>query len=165
MRLPVLLASLMIFILLTAGCIQHPTPPAPTNDSDRITVETFDNLNDIRRYAGLPILRWDGVLADNAAFRSCDLIYNFAHQDMYALWNNPDYASFTLLSENITRIGWWHDLSQMHGKFVNEMFWASPSHRAAMLDGRYDRVGIWTCIFSTNTPGLWTVFVVQEFGG
>jgi uncharacterized protein YkwD len=100
----------------------------------------FDSVNHERRAQGLPALRWNEALADAAQRHAQEM----ARQDSvsHTLPGEPSLASratkagarFSWISENIVQS------SSAAG--AHEQFMKSPNHRANILDGDMDSVGI-----------------------
>jgi uncharacterized protein YkwD len=100
----------------------------------------FDSVNHERRAQGLPALRWNDALAE-AALRHAQ---GMARQDSvsHALPGEPSLASraaragahFSWISENVVQ--------SATAAGAHEQFMKSPNHRANILDGDMDSVGI-----------------------
>jgi uncharacterized protein YkwD len=133
------LASLVCLVLLSAAWAQ----PASAG-AERVLL---DSVNHERRAQGLPALRWNEALADAAQ----------RHAQEMALPGEPSLASratkagarFSWISENIVQ--------STSAAGAHEQFMKSPNHRANILDGDMDSVGIGIA----ERHGQ--VFVVEDF--
>ena len=115
----------------------------------------FDSVNHERRAQGLPALRWNEALADAAQRHAQEM----ARQDSvaHALPGEPSLPSratkagarFSWISENIVQ--------STSAAGAHQQFMKSPNHRANILDGDMDSVGIGIA----ERHGL--VFVVEDF--
>jgi uncharacterized protein YkwD len=115
----------------------------------------FDSLNRERHAQGLPALRWNEALAEAAQRHAQEM----ARQDSvsHALPGEPSLASraakagahFSWISENIVQ--------STSATGAHEQFMKSPNHRANILDGDMDSVGIGV----TERHGQ--LFVVEDF--
>jgi len=100
----------------------------------------FDSVNHERRAQGLPALRWNEALADAAQRHAQEM----SRQDSvsHTLPGEPSLASratkagarFSWISENIVQ--------STSAAGAHEQFMKSPNHRANILDGDMDSVGI-----------------------
>lgn len=100
----------------------------------------FDSVNHERRAQGLPALRWNDALAEAAQRHAQEM----ARQDSvsHTLPGEPSLASraakagahFSWISENIVQ--------STSAAAAHEQFMKSPNHRANILDGDMDSVGI-----------------------
>jgi uncharacterized protein YkwD len=141
------LASLVCLVLLSAAWAQ----PASAG-AERVLL---DSVNHERRAQGLPALRWNEALADAAQRHAQEM----ARQDSvsHTLPGEPSLASratkagarFSWISENIVQS------TSVAG--AHEQFMKSPNHRANILDGDMDSVGIGIA----ERHGQ--VFVVEDF--
>jgi uncharacterized protein YkwD len=141
------LASLVCLVLLSAAWAQ----PASAG-AERVLL---DSVNHERRAQGLPALRWNEALADAAQRHAQEM----ARQDSvsHTLPGEPSLASratkagarFSWISENIVQ--------STSAAGAHEQFMKSPNHRANILDGDMDSVGIGIA----ERHGQ--VFVVEDF--
>jgi uncharacterized protein YkwD len=100
----------------------------------------FGSLNHARRAQGLPALRWNAALASAAQRHSEEMA---RHDSVsHTLPGEPSLASrattagarFSWISENIVQ--------STSAAGAHEQFMQSPNHRANILDGDMDSVGI-----------------------
>lgn len=111
--------------------------------------ESFQRINSEREGRGLSILTLDQTLINKAQ----DWADSMAASDRVSHSVLTDGAGndWRVLGENV---GWARSIGEAHALFM-----ASAPHRAAILDGRYDRVGTGV----TERGGKY--FVVQVFAG
>ena len=111
--------------------------------------ESFQRINSEREARGLSILTLDQTLINKAQ----DWADHMAATGSVQHSRLADGAGndWRVLGENV---GWARSVGEAHALFMN-----SPSHRGAILDGRYDRAGTGV----TESGGRY--YVVQVFAG
>jgi uncharacterized protein YkwD len=125
--------------------------------SDPVTNGLYNALNANRVQNGLPPLAWSPKLANTAGtwanqMSNANSLY---HQSLTALINSPDYAGYYTLGENIL-VG----PGGMSADAIQAAWMASPPHRANILSGNFNIVGIG--YFRGPDGRIWAV---QDFGG
>jgi hypothetical protein len=159
----VLLGYSVILILVKALAIVIPIAlPAASLYSSAITnANIFSLTNTARAAAGLPLLAVNGLLEQAAQAKANDMLAGqyFAHQspDGRMPWNfirgtGYDYRH---AGENLA-------VHFQQAEDVQAGWMASPTHRANILDNRYQEIGVG--VSSGQFDGVPTVFVVQMFG-
>jgi uncharacterized protein YkwD len=139
----------------TAGCLPDNQgsigPDDPTNN------QIFQELNARRRAANLPEFGYSPKLGLDAQIWSAVMAQGtgLVHQDLNALLAKPDHGAYWTLGENIL-VGPWY----MTGSIIVNLFMNSPPHRANILSGNFNVVGIGSS-FSADGR-LWVSLV---FGG
>ena len=115
----------------------------------------FDAVNHERRAQGLPPLRWNDALADAAQkhaqemARQNSVSHTLPGEPSLAGRANKAGARFSWISENIVQ--------STSASGAHEQFMKSPNHRANILDGDMDSVGIGIA----RSRGQ--LFVVEDF--
>jgi uncharacterized protein YkwD len=145
--------ALAIGIGATA-CLPDTGPP-PTSDGYQRAL--FDAVNRDRANAGLPPLTFSPKLSVLAGGHSCDMSragYLF-HTDLGAtLNNNPDYAAYWTLGENVVMAP-----SSYSAWDLENLWMGSPTHRANILSPNYNVVGMAVCFAADGR-----VWATQDFG-
>jgi uncharacterized protein YkwD len=128
-----LLASAVVCLVLLSSAWAQPA----SKGAERAL---FDAVNHERRAQGLPALRWNDALAEAAQRHAQEM----ARQDSvsHTLTGEASLASratkagarFSWISENIVQ--------STSAAGAHEQFMKSPNHRANILDGDMDSVGI-----------------------
>jgi uncharacterized protein YkwD len=134
-----------------ASSAEQPAGSAPAGD-DKIL---FDHVNESRRLAGLPALRWDAHLAA-AARKHCALLVeheSLSHQfpgeaDLKERLQQSG-AEFSAAAENVALAG---TPDELHDQWMH-----SPPHRANILDPQLTAIGI------AEQPGHKGLYAVQDF--
>jgi uncharacterized protein YkwD len=131
-----------------ASCTAAPTDPTIRR--------LFDRVNSDRAANGVGPLCWNpqlmGLAQDHSNTMASTL--NFAHRDLSVTINQPDYAGYTALAENIL-VG----PQSMTADAIEDAFMNSPGHRANILATNVDSVGI---ALADSSDGR--VWVTQNFG-
>lgn len=117
----------------------------------------FNDLNHDRAVNGLPPLTWSPKLANQAGAWANTMANSggLEHQNLGALVSSADYGGFRAMAENIFVGTVGMSVEQVEGAWIN-----SPEHRANILSGNYNIVGIG--YFRSGDGRLWAV---QDFGG
>jgi uncharacterized protein YkwD len=142
-----LVSALVCAALLSSARAQ----PAPTGEQRAL----FDAVNHERCGQGLPPLRWNDALADAAQrhaqemARQNSVSHTLPGEPSVAARATKAGARFTWISENIVQ--------SASAVGAHEQFLKSPNHRANILDGDMDSVGIGI------TRGRGQLFVVEDF--
>jgi uncharacterized protein YkwD len=148
-------AMAVVIALGLSSCALPDTSAA--GPGDPYTAALFNALNHDRAVNGLPQLTWSpklGNLAGNWAQQMAN-VNSLYHQNLGALINSPDYAGYRTLGENIL-VG----PGSMSAGSMEAAWMASPLHRANILSGAFNIVGIG---YVRGPDGrLWAV---QDFGG
>lgn len=127
-----------------------------------ITVEQVVALSNAERAkSGLPALRFNGTLSQSAAAKASDMFSNqyWAHtspqgKEPWDFFKTAGY-SYKVAGENLAR-----DFSttpDMMAAWMN-----SPTHRANIMNSRYEEIGI--AVVNGTLNGIETTLVVQHFG-
>ncbi len=102
--------------------------------------ELFASINQARRAQGLPVLRWNDLLAA-AARRHAEIMaergtaqHGFEGEPSLSARVKQAGARFSWLSENVTQ--------GPTPEFIHSQFMKSPSHRANILDTDMDSIGV-----------------------
>jgi hypothetical protein len=128
-------ATMVSLTLLVVGA---PAPASAVTEAENMEWEFVCRINSERRVRGLPDLRVTGGLRTVARNWSVNL------RDGYrSLVHNPNLAS--QISSSVTpswrrageNIGWGYDVNGLHSAFMS-----SPSHRANILNGTFDYIGV-----------------------
>jgi uncharacterized protein YkwD len=128
-----------------------------TGPSDPYAAALFNSLNYDRAVNGLPPLTYSPKLSNQAGSWADQMsrVNALYHQDLGALLYSPDYAGYRTLGENIL-VG----PGNMSAAGMEGAWMASPPHRANILSGAFNIVGIG---YVRGPDGrLWAV---QDFGG
>jgi len=144
-----LVGLLLIFTL--AACLPETGPP-PDNPYQALML---GEINADRRAAGVPELGWSPKLGGLAAGWACILADQnaFYHRDLTAVINDPEYANFSTLGENLAFGPRGAGVSSIENSWMN-----SPAHRAIMLSPSFTLVGVAYCENATQ------VYWVANFG-
>jgi hypothetical protein len=129
----VLIAALSLGFARTA-CGSNPSRPTVAEQY------LFSALNAERTERGLPALRWDDALYEAAKPHAAEMAARGSISHQYA--GEPDLASrgrsagarFSLIAENVAEAA---TALEIHTAWMN-----SPGHRANILDGKLNAVGI-----------------------
>jgi uncharacterized protein YkwD len=124
---------------------------------DPYTAGLFNALNYDRAMNGLPGLTWSPRLANQAGTwaNSMSNTASLTHQNLGALIGSSTFAGYRAMGENIL-VG----SGAMSPNQVQGLWMSSGSHRANILSGGYNIVGIG--YFRGPDGRIW---VVQDFGG
>jgi uncharacterized protein YkwD len=134
--------------------------PAATNcpaaPSDPTIQRLFDRVNSDRAANGLGPLSWNPQLTCLAQDHSTWMAStgSFTHRDLQATINQPDYAGYASLGENILVGPQTMTADQMEDAWMN-----SPGHRANILSANFDSIGI---ALADSSDGR--VWATQNFG-
>jgi len=148
-RLLLPVAALAVALAATA-CL----PPASTATADSGGVESM--INSSRADNGLPALADDAqldALAQNWATQLA-AAGHLAHQDLYAIITSPLMAGWGRLTENV-----FMGTGGSTNALVDNLWMASSSHRANILDPGVNRVGV-----GVAHDGSGNTYVVADFG-
>ena len=131
-----------------ASCTAAPTDPTIRR--------LFDRVNSDRTANGFGPLSWNPKLTCLAQDHSNTMAstLNFAHRDLSVTINQPDYAGYTALAENIL-VG----PQSMTADAMEDAWMNSPGHRANILSANFDSIGI---ALANSTDGR--VWATQNFG-
>jgi uncharacterized protein YkwD len=113
-------------------------PPLPYGHAHPKAQELYFMVNAERNAHGLGPVGWNDQLGGLAQRWSEHMAAtgSFSHQNLGAILDNPAYAGFSGLAENISHAGCGASAQQIHQSWMS-----SPSHRANIL-GNYNAVGI-----------------------
>jgi uncharacterized protein YkwD len=116
--------------------------------------DLFALVNNERAANGLGPVGWNDQLGGvaQAWAEHMAVTGDFSHQDLHALLQDPAFAGFSALAENILLGGCGMSAWQMHQAWMN-----SPLHRANIL-GDYSAIGIGVACSGD------TVAAVEDFG-
>jgi uncharacterized protein YkwD len=147
-RLATPIVAALAVALAAAACL--PTSPAPGVSGD-----TFDAINHDRAAAGVGALAWDPVLAQWAQNHAHDIAASGTlwHSDLGSLISGP-LSGYWTLGENL-----YQGPPGVTGAAVEATWMGSPPHRANVLNGAFNRVGV-----GVATDGSGQTWVVALFG-
>lgn len=155
-----LLAALVTVAALTAGCISGAgggsgVRTVPFSGVDQRTQDVYRLVNNDRVFWGRPALSWNDKLGGLAVGWSQNMVATgvFAHQDLNAILNDPNYGEFWALGENIL-LG----PCSMSAQDIEQAWMASGPHRANIL-GDYNVTGV-----GIACSGGGQLYATQEFG-
>jgi len=137
-----LLAATAAIVVLAACAPFKPGPPAaaplPFGSANPQAQELYYLVNNERAANGLGPVGWHDQLGGLAQSWSDYMAVsgNYSHQDLDAILQNPAYAGYSGLGENILHGGCGISAAQMDQAWMN-----SPLHRANIL-GDFSAVGI-----------------------
>src|SRR4051794_30520749 len=128
------------------------TPPA-----DGVQNGVLQAMNSDRQANGIPGLRWSPKLANTAGAWAANEsgVNSMYHQDLSSLLYSADYNGWYTLGENLMVGPGSMSVAQMEGAWMN-----SPAHRANILNGSFNAVGIG---YVRGPDGR--IWVVVDFGG
>ena len=156
--LSVLLSVCLCLALLPAGALAAATHTVRVvlNVDYSAAYEELEQLNQLRRAAGVPELVMDKYMMDMAVRRAAETTLSFSHArpngERFST-ARPSMFDDTAMGENILRGGMIIGASTATDQWNN-----SPGHQANMLNGTYRSVGI-ACV---RTMSGWTYWV-QNF--
>lgn len=149
MRMATRLAAILtVFLFLT----QPGWPQIYASSSER---QLTDAANRERRNRGLPTLKWDEALASAARRHAAEMAnqgtisHQFPGEPSLPARVTKAGARFTSLAENVARAP--------SAAAVHDLWMHSPPHRANLLDGNLDSVGVGV------VPRNGEVFAVEDF--
>jgi uncharacterized protein YkwD len=149
-RRAALLAATAAIVVLAACAPFKGGPPAaaplPFGSANPQAQELYYIVNNERAANGLGPVAWHDQLGGLA------VTGNYSHQDLDAVLQNPAYAGYSGLGENILHGGCGISAAQMDQAWMN-----SPEHRANIL-GNFSAVGIGV---ACNGGDL---YATEEFG-
>jgi uncharacterized protein YkwD len=141
-----------------AACAPKPAvTTASAGPTDPFTVSMYNAVNSDRGANRLPGFSWNGNLANTASAwaRQMAAANSLYHQNLSVLISSPTYASLRTMGENIL-VG----PGSMSGPTMEAMWMGSAPHRANILNGAFNQIGIG--YFRGPDGRLWGV---QDFGG
>jgi len=153
-RVAIVVAVLAIGVGASA-CFPDITPGALP--SDPLKAEVIQRMNYDRVIRGVPQMHYSPKLENLAGTWAWSMasLYGFGHQDLGAVLRSPDFAGWYTLGENIL-VG-----PGSMSSYDMEIAWMnSPGHRANILNGNFNAVGV----------GYWRapdgrLWVAVNFGG
>lgn len=138
-RLSVTTAAIaLVFALVATGCTKNPQ-----------SAETARLINNERARRGIRQAQLDVRLVNKAQAWADHMAAS--GRVSHSTLSSGVGTGWRYLAENV---GWARSVGEMHSLFM-----ASPSHRAAILDGRYSRVGTGVAIRGGR------YYVVHVYGG
>jgi uncharacterized protein YkwD len=152
-RFAVLLAAALVAMAATA-CFPNTSPNPPADPVDNAV---FQAMNANRVAAGVPAMQWSPKLANTAGKWSANesTVNSMYHQDLSALLYSSDYNGWSTLGENLLVGPGNMSATDMETAWMN-----SPAHRANIMNGSFDAVGV---------GHVWgpdgRIWVVVDFGG
>ena len=151
-RTAVIITALAIGIGATA-CLPDTAAP-PTQDPYQRAM--FDAVNRDRVNAGLPGLTFSPKLSVLAGTHSCDMqrAGNLFHSNLGATINNPDFAAYWSLGENVAVAPAFYSGWDLEGIWMG-----SAPHRGNILNPNFNVVGIAACFAPDGQ-----VWATQVFG-
>ena len=146
--------SVAVLIGISASACLPDIGPAPTADAYQRGM--FDAVNRDRVNSGLLPLTFSPKLSVLAGGHSCDMqrAGHLFHSDLTATLDNPDYAAYWTLGENVA-VG----SSDMTPSALEDTWMASPTHQANIVNPNFNVVGMAACFAADGR-----VWATQEFG-
>jgi uncharacterized protein YkwD len=158
-RLPLTLAACAACLLgpaaVASACDDASTPPTRATVA-RARSATLCAINEARAKRGLPRLETAGSLTEAASSHSRSMVANdfFSHESpsgttpkaRIAAAGYLDGASSWAIGETIA----WGSGAMASPSSIVRSWLRSPGHRAILLDGRYDEVGIGIALGAPN---------------
>jgi uncharacterized protein YkwD len=151
------IAVVVLGIGLAACAPKAAVTTASGGPSDPFTNGIYQAVNGDRGANHLPGFAWNGNLANTASAwaRQMSAANSLYHQNLSALISSPTYASLRTMGENIL-VG----PGSMSPQTVEADWMASAPHRANILNGAFNQIGIG--YFRGPDGRIWAV---QDFGG
>jgi uncharacterized protein YkwD len=151
------IAALAAVIALAAACAPLKSPAGaglPWDGAHPQAREIFYLVNNERAAHGLGPVWWNDQLGGLAQGWSNYMAGsgNFSHQNLYAILNDPAFAGFSGLGENIISGGCGMSSAEIHYVWMG-----SPPHRANIL-GNYNAIGIGVACNGG------TLYATEDFG-
>ena len=154
-----LLAAAAVAVVLATGCFgggggRVQSFPSGTSYEQRAERDLFNLVNRDRTRAGLPALAWDDRLGGLALEWSHQMAAtrNFSHRNLGAALG--ELPGFTRLAENILVGQCGMTGAEMHQAWMN-----SSGHRANIMSGSYNAIGIGVVCSSDGR-----VWATEDFG-
>lgn len=146
-----LMAVVVVTAVVATGCFSAHGSGAPGG----VHGELVQHANSARSQHGVAPLSWNSQLAGLAQQWANHMAATgqFAHRNLSATLNSPGYGAFHRLGENILVGSCGMSSAQIHQAWMN-----SSSHRANILSGNFNVVGIGSVCANGK------VWVVQNFG-
>ncbi len=144
-------------VLAAAACAPPAPPDASGAPSDPYVNALLQAMNQDRANAGLPPLGNSPKLQNLAATWSQQMSMDgyLHHQDLSSILYSGNYPEFHTLGENVIEAPGSFSAQQLEAAWMN-----SPPHRANILNGGYNTVGLGT--FQGSDGQLWST---ADFGG
>jgi uncharacterized protein YkwD len=135
--------------LLCAACFPPPSPGSVAGD-------TLNAMNQDRGASGLGGLAWDSTLAGMAQSHAQAIANSGSlwHSDLGWLISQPSMAGWYSLGENLLQAP-----AGTNGYSAEDVWMGSGPHRANILNGGFNRVGV-----GVVTDGAGREWVVAMFG-
>jgi uncharacterized protein YkwD len=142
------LVAVVAIALACAACFPPPSPGSVAGD-------TLTAMNQDRAASGLGGLAWDSSLAGIAQSHAQAMADSGSlwHSDLGWLIAQPSMAGTWTMGENLLMAG------GTNGYAAEDLWMASPPHRANILNGAFNRVGI-----GVVTDGGGRTWMVALFG-
>ncbi|HEX5587415.1 MAG TPA: CAP domain-containing protein [Acidimicrobiia bacterium] len=151
-----ILVAVATIAVTAAGCLADSTPGV--KPSDPLQAEVLDGMNFQRALAGVPGLTNSPKLTFLATLWAAVMAQyvGFTHQNLADhLYNDPDYANYNTLGENILVGPGSMTAAQMLGSWMG-----SPAHRNNILSRNFNIAGVG--YYRAADGRLW---VCVDFGG
>lgn len=128
-----------LFLVLVLGGCQFADVTPGVGPTNMFSADAFRSLNAARTNDGIPALEYSPKLDNLAGTWSWEMSESgvLGHQDLHRVAAGTDFARFDGLAEAVFR-----GSSRLSAQAVVNAWLASPPHRAILLDGAYDVVGI-----------------------
>jgi hypothetical protein len=161
---PASLGILIAVYLLNQSLIKSLTiiKPGVLGYSSEITVEkVVSQTNEQRRHQGLPALKFNSSLAQSAQAKAQDMFANnyWAHNSPQGKtpWDffRAVKYDYSVAGENLAKD--FYDTDTLIAAWMK-----SPTHRANMVNSKYQEIGI--AVVNGTLNGVKTTLVVQHFG-
>jgi uncharacterized protein YkwD len=155
-RTSLLAATAAVVVLAACAPIKEPGPPPaiPFGSAQPQAQELYHLVNAERAAHGLGPMGWHDHLGGLAQGWSEHMAGtgDYSHQNLDAALQNPAFAGFSGMAENIIRGGCGLSAGQLHQAWMN-----SPSHRDNIL-GNYNAIGIGVACNGAE------VYATEDFG-
>jgi uncharacterized protein YkwD len=137
-RIAVLAAVVAALALAACAPLKSGPPAISFGNANPQAQELYYLVNNERAANGLGPVGWHDELGGLAQSWSDHMAGtgDYSHQDLYAVLQNPAFAGFSAMAENIIHGDCGLSAAQLHQAWMN-----SPDHRANIL-GNYNAIGI-----------------------
>lgn len=135
--------------------------PTPARLARIVAQEIMALTNLARQAAGVPLLTIDPVLEASARAKGADMLVRdyFAHDGPDGRkpwsWIDRERYDYVYAGENLA-------VDFISAEAIHEAFMKSPSHRANIVNGRYQNIGV--AVVAGTLAGRQTELLVQFFG-
>ncbi len=155
------LSALILFGKIFTTVLLFITFPSPAEFSTVTANRLIELTNKERAAAGFPVLMHNSALDNSAALKAEDMLARdyFAHDSPLGTtpweWFKQAGYNYTYAGENLA-------MNFSEAEEAMTAWMNSPTHKANILNGNYDEIGIAVAVGQIN--GRKTTIVVQHFG-